>query len=76
MDKRAILHLSAMVVFVGAAAGMAFGFVELAANLLDRSLIAYAYSPGRLLELAATLMPYVIAVLAWEILQELRTKSG
>lgn len=72
MQKRNILHTSARVVFGGAAFGMAIAFIELAANLFGASIIDYQYSPGRILELAATLMTYVIAVLAWEILAELK----
>ena len=72
MEKRNILHTSAKVVFGGAAFGMAIAFIELAANLFGASIINHEYSPGRIFELAATLMTYVIAVLAWEILAELK----
>ena len=72
MQKRNILHTSARVVFGAAVFGMAIAFIELAANLFGASIINHEYSPGRIFELAAALMTYVIAVLAWEILAELK----
>jgi hypothetical protein len=74
VDKRKALHLSAQLIFVGAAFGIFLAFVELAANLAGVSLIGYGYPPGRLLELSATLLTYVIAVLAWEVLSELKAR--
>ena len=74
MDKRKLLHLSARLVFIGAAFGIALAFVELATNLIGGSLIDHAYSPGRILELSAALMTYVIAVLIWEVLAELKSR--
>ena len=72
MDKRKILHLTGKLVFAGGAFGIALAFVELFANLLGGSLIDESYSPGRILELSATLFTYVIAVLVWEVLAELK----
>ena len=74
MDKRKILHLSGKLVFVGGAFGIALALIELAVNLFGASLIDNSYSPGRILELSATLMTYVIAVLIWEVLAELKAR--
>ena len=75
MDKRNILHLSARVVFVGASAGILLAFLELAVNFLGTSLIGNTYAPGRILELSATLLIYVLAVLVWEVLAELKSRG-
>lgn len=75
MRKRILLHLSAKFVFVGAAFGIALAMVELVVNFLGVSLIENAYSPGRILELSATLLIYVIAVLIWEVLVELKAQK-
>ena len=75
MRKRILLHLSAKFVFVGAAFGIALAFVELLVNLFGESLINETYSPGRILELSATLLTYVIAVLVWELLSEAKTRK-
>lgn len=75
MQKRILLHLSAKLFFVGAAFGMALAFAELLANLFGASLINNAYSAGRILELSATLLTYVIAVLVWEVLTEVKART-
>ena len=74
MDKRSILHISARVIFIGASAAILLAFIELGAQFLGISLIGNAYTPGRILELSATLLIYVLTVLVWEVLAEL--KSG
>lgn len=74
MDKRKILHLTGKLVFLGATFGIGLAFVELIANLLGGSLIERSYSPGRILELSATLLTYVVAVLVWEVLAELKDR--
>jgi hypothetical protein len=74
MGKRNLLHLSGKMVFFAAAFGIALALIELPVNLLGGSLIDNAYSPGRILELAATLLTYVLTVLAWEILAELKSR--
>ena len=75
MGKRNLLHLSGKLVFVAAAFGIALALVELGVNLIGGSLIDYSYSPGRILELAATLLTYVLAVLVWEVLEELKSRQ-
>lgn len=74
MDKRKMLHFSAKLIFAGAAFGIGLAFIELGANVAGERLILSAYSPGRLLELAATLLSYVVAVFVWEILTELKAR--
>jgi hypothetical protein len=74
MDKHRILHNSARAVFLGAAAAIVLAFVEWGANFLGSSLIGYAYAPGRILELSATLLIYVVAVFAGGILRQLQSR--
>lgn len=47
------------------------GFVQ----LFGASIVSNYYSPGRLLDLAATLMIFAIALLLHQILEELRKES-
>ena len=76
MDKRSILHTSARVVFVGASAAILLAFVELGLQFLDTSLIGATYSPGRLLELSAALLIFVLTVFVWEVLTELKARQA
>ena len=75
MDKRSILHTSAQVVFIGASAAILLAFIEAGVQLLGNSLIGNTYAPGRILELSATLLIYVLTVLVWEVLAELKSRQ-
>jgi hypothetical protein len=76
MEKRNILHISARAVFIGASAGILLAFLELGVNFMGTSLIGNAYAPGRILELSATLLIYVLTVLVWEVLAELKSRKS
>jgi hypothetical protein len=45
-------------------------------RLFGTSLISHTYTPERILELSATLLIYVITVLVWEVLADLRSRSA
>ena len=74
MDKRNILHTSARVVFIAASAAIILSFLELGAQFFGTSLINQTYASGRILELSATLLIYVLTVLVWEVLAELKSR--
>ena len=72
MLKQTLLNYAARLFFVGASVVIVLAFMEWIAQFLRFSLISYMYKPGRLLELAATLLVFVIVVLLHEIRDELR----
>ena len=61
-------------VFLIATATILLAFAEGFVQLFGDSLIFRIYSPGRLLELAATLLVFVIVQLLRQIRDELRSK--
>lgn len=61
------------IVFIISTATILLAFAEGLAELFGRSLIDNIYSPGRLLELAATLLVFVIVQLLRQIRDELRS---
>ena len=67
-SKRALFFASATLI--------ALAFIELAAQLAGTTLMSYRYSAGRLLEISATMLIYVIAVQLREIRDELREKRS
>ena len=64
--------------FIIASAAIAVAFLERIAHVFGFSIISQIYSggAGRLLELAATLLVFVIAVLLRQVRDELRTGRG
>ena len=75
MITQILLHNVARLVFLGASAMIALAFIEGTAQLFGTTLIARMYGPGRLLELAAALMVFVIVVLLREIRDALRARQ-
>ena len=75
MNKDKILEYLARAVFVVAAIAVPLAFLELAAQSLGKSVVMGLYSPGRLLELAAFLLIFVITVLLRQIRDELRNRG-
>jgi hypothetical protein len=67
MNMRTVLHNIARIAFLGGAAAILLVFLELIAQFLGMSLIGKMYSLGRILELAATLLIFVIAVTLHEV---------
>jgi len=62
----------ARALFLVASAMIAVAFLDLIAEFLDFSIVGDMYEAGRLLELAATLLVFVIAVLLRQIRDTLR----
>lgn len=60
MDK--LLHYAYRALFALAALGLALSLAEGIAGLTGRSLVGHEYSAGRLLEISATLMVFVIGL--------------
>ena len=67
MNMQSLLHNSARLAFLGASAAIVLVFLELIAQFMGMSLIGKMYSLGRILELAATLLVFVIAVTLREV---------
>ncbi len=61
--------------FFLALAMLAFGFLEIAANLLGFSVLRGLYTAGRLVELSAALVIFVIAILLRQI-RDVLTNQG
>ena len=72
MYLQVFLINSMRVMFLASAALIALAFIEWAAQIVGTTLVGRWYSSGRLLEIAATLLVYVIAVYLREIRDELR----
>ena len=60
--------------FLASTALIIVAFLELIAQFFGATLINNWYSPGRLLELAATLLVFVIALLLRDVRNELKLK--
>ena len=73
MDLEVISKYLARALFLLAAAIFVVAFVEWLAQIFGSSIVGQFYSAGRLLELAATLLVFVIAVLLRQIRNELRS---
>ena len=76
MYLQVFLTNSMRILFLGSAALIALAFVESAVQLFDTTLVGRWYSAGRLLEIAATLLVYVIAVLLRDIREELHANRS
>ena len=76
MYLQVFLKNSMRVLFIASAALIALAFIEWAAQFVGTTLVGSWYSAGRLLEIAATLLVFVIAVLLREIREELRASRS
>ena len=76
MNIESVYKYFARTLFIIAAAVIAVGFLERVAEYFGFSNIGQMYEPGRLLELAATLLVFIIAVLLRQVRDELRTTRG
>ena len=72
MNFDSVYKYFARTLFIIASAAIVLAFAEWIADRFGFSLIGYLYVPGRLLELAATLLVFVIAVLLQQVRDELR----
>ena len=66
----------ARTVFIMASVAIAVAFLEWIGDFVGFSLIGEMYTAGRLVELAAALLVFVVAVLLRQIRDELRTGQG
>ncbi len=73
MNFESVYKYFARTLFIIASAAIAVAFLERIAYYLGFSIIGEMYKPGRLLELAATLLVFVIAFLLRQVRDELRT---
>ena len=73
MFLRVLLENATRAFFLLSAILIGVSFAELAVQFFGASLIGNWYSPGRLLEIAATLLVMAIALLLREIRNELRS---
>ena len=76
MSLQVFLNNSRRALFIASAVLIALAFIEWAAQLAGTTLVSQWYSAGRLLEIAAALLVYVIAVLLREIREELHANRS
>ncbi len=73
MNLITIVDYLAKTFLVIAGIAIVVAFLESAAQLVGKSLVFEMYTPGRLIELAAMLLIFVIAVQLLQIRDELKT---
>jgi hypothetical protein len=76
MKFESVYEYVARTLFIIASAAIAVAFLERTGEFFGFSILGERYEAGRLLELAATLLVFVIAVLVRQIRDELRTGRG
>jgi hypothetical protein len=72
MNLESLYHLFARLFFFGALALLALAVAEAVLNLLGYTILRETYSAGRLMELAATLLVFVITILLRQIRDALK----
>ena len=76
MNFESVYEYVARTLFIIASAAIAVAFLERIGEFFGFSILGEMYEAGRLLELAATLLVFVIAVLLRQVRDELRTGRG
>ncbi len=76
MNFDSVYQYVARTLFIIASAAIAVAFLERIGEFFGFSILGEMYEAGRLLELAATLLVFVIAVLLRQVRDELRTGRG
>ena len=76
MNFESVYEYVARTLFIIASAAIAVAFLERFGEFFGFSILGEMYEAGRLLELAATLLVFVIAVLLRQVRDELRTGRG
>ena len=76
MNLETVYKHFARTFFMIASVGIAVAFLELIGDYVGFSLTGGAYTAGRLVELSAALLVFVVAVLLRQIRDELRTGQG
>jgi hypothetical protein len=76
MNRNALYRLFARTFFFIAIVTLCIAFLEQFANLFGVSIFREAYTPGRLVELSAALLLFVITILLRQIRNALRKSNG
>ena len=76
MNMTLIYHLFARLFFIIALGLLSVAIIEFFLNLLDYTLLRGVYSAGRLIELSAALLVFVITVLLRQIRDGSSTQSN
>ena len=76
MNMTMIYHLFARLFFFLALGILSVAIIEILVNFLDYTILRGAYTAGRLIELSAALMIFVIAVLLRQIRDGATTQSS
>ena len=76
MNFESVYEYVARTLFIIASAANAVAFLVRIGEFFGFSILGEMYQAGRLLELAATLLVFVIAVLLRQVRDELRTGRG
>ena len=75
MNLDTVFRILARAFFVVASTATGIAFLNLALNLLGYKLLWINYAPGRLLELSAILLVFVIVIFLRQIRDELRNSN-
>ncbi len=76
MNMTVIYHVFARLFFFLALGILSVAIIEILVNFLDYTILRGAYTAGRLIELSAALMVFVIAVLLRQIRDGATTQSS
>lgn len=76
MNLEPIYHWFARLFFFGGLLLLAVAVLEAALNLVGYTVLRDFYSAGRLMELAATLLVFVITILLRQIRDALKARQG
>jgi hypothetical protein len=76
MNLEFVFKYFARTIFIMSSGGIAIAFLEWIGDFVGYSLTGDMYSAGRLLELSAALLVFVVAVLLRQIRDELRASKA
>jgi hypothetical protein len=76
MDIERMISLASRLFFVGAFVLLSIALIERAANAMGYTVLEGAFTGGRMLEIAAILLIFVIAMQVRGIREELRKQSS
>ncbi len=76
MNMTMIYNLFARLLFFLALGMLGVAIIEILVNFLDYTILRGTYTAGRLIELTAALLVFVITVLLWQIRDGATTQSS
>ena len=76
MNITTIFHISARLFFFLALGMLGIAMIEMLVNLLDYTILRGVYTAGRLIELSAALLVFVITILLRQIRDGANTQSN